>query len=284
MTTTNPYLEKSASLLGGAALTHIVQNVATNQAIKNKHVAKYLANSLTQGYHGVVDTSLKAKAMRSAASILIPDVAAAHKAAHQAGGALKEALHGSTPRQRAASRMAVEGRFDKLRKYKMHEDPVVNKVHALVQKHLPSVTNLSSTQTAHAEALWKDKSHPLLSNIAKNIGRGNTPVGSQFKPGQLTQHLPALSSAAAAVVEPSAALIDGAKALAGSKVVQANKYGKKAVDMLQKTFITDPIKKGLNSMQDVKGIKHQASKFLFNPTSAHLKRTAAALKQTTDLV
>lgn len=279
MTTTNPYLEKSASLLAGAALTHLVQNVATNQALKNKKVAKYLANSLTQGYHGVVDTSIKAKATRAAASVVVPDVAAAHKAAHQAGASLKDILSGATNRQRAASRMAVEGKFEQLKKYKMHEDPVVKKVQDLAAKHLPTLNDISKGASKSLSDLWKDKTHPLLSNIAKNIGRGEVPKGPQFKVGNMNQTLPTLSSIAIAPIEPSAAAIDGIKALAGSSAVQSTQTGKKAVDFLRKTFIDDPLKKGMKAAAEVKGLKHEASKFLLNPTSAHLKRTAAAVSQ-----
>ncbi len=280
---TNPYLEKRASLIGGAALTHLAQNVATNQALHSKGVAKYLANSFTQGYHGVVDTSLAGKAKRSLASILTPDVAAAHKASHEAGSALRETLHGATNRQRAAARMLVEGRFGALHKHNMHNDPVVKKVHEALSKHIPTLKNYDQKVDANLVKLWNDKSHPLLSNIAKNIGRGEVPKGAHFKPGSLNQTLPALSSLSVAPIEPSAALLDGAKALAGSKAVQGNKYGKKAVDFLQKTFITDPLKKGSEATSEIKGMGHQASKFLMNPTSAHLKRTAAAIKQTAEI-
>lgn len=280
MTNSNPFLEKRASLLGGAAITHVIQNVATNQALKNKGVAKYLANSLSQGFHGVVDTSLKEKMRRSAASILTPDISAAHKAAHDAGGKLKDILSKATKRQAAAARMAVEGRFDKLQKYKMGDDPIVQKVQGLAKDYLPTLSDISKgANNQSLRDLWKDKSHPLLSNIAKNIGRGEVPKGPNFKPGNLNQTVPTLSSIAIAPLEPSAAIIDSTKALAGSSVVQSNKYGKKAVDFLQKTFIETPVRHGSEALSEVKGFKHEASKFLINPTSAHLKRTTAAISQ-----
>jgi hypothetical protein len=278
---TNPYLEKRASLSGGAAMAHVAQNIATNQALKSKHVAKYLANSLTQGFHGVVDTSLKSKALRSAASVITPDVAAAHKAAHEVGGSLKDILSKATKRQRAAARMVVEGNFDKIHKYRMHEDPVVKAVHGVIAKHLPTLGDLSHSSKS-VQQLWKDKGHPLLSNIAAHIGRGEVPKGARFKPGHLTQTIPAISSSLIAPIEPGAAVLDGVKALSGSKAVQGNKYGKKAVDFLSKTFIKDPLKKGVESKGHVGGIGHEASKIFINPTSAHLKRTAAAITHATD--
>jgi hypothetical protein len=279
--TKNPYLEKQSSLLAGTAISHLAQNIATNQALKSKKVAKYLANSFTEGYHGVVNKSFKAKAARSATSVITPDVAAAHTAAHEAGGHLSEVLHGATKRQRAAARMAVEGKFDTLKKLNMHEDPVVKAVHGVLQKHLPTIKNLSDKHLGELSKLWKDKSHPLLSNIAKNIGHGKVPVGSNFVPGKHTQALPLLSAMSVAPIEPGAAILDGAKALAGSKAVQGNKYGKKAVDFLKKTFITNPLKHGAESKVPVGGFKHEAYKYLGNPTSAHLKRTAAAISHAT---
>lgn len=279
--TKNPYLEKRSSLLAGTALSHLAQNIATNQALKSKKVAKYLANSFTEGYHGVVNKSFKAKAARSATSVITPDVAAAHTAAHEAGSSLSEILGKATNRQRAAARMAVEGRFDTIKKLHMHDDPVVKAVHGVIQKHLPTVKDLSDKHFGDMGKLWKDKSHPLLSNIARNIGRGKTPVGSNFVPGKHTQAIPLLSSLSVAPIEPGAAILDGAKALAGSKAVQGNKYGKKAVDFLKKTFVTNPLKSGVDSKGHVGGLKHEAYKFLANPTSAHLKRTAAAISHAT---
>jgi len=279
--TTNPYLEKRSSLLAGTVLSHLAQNIATNQALKSKKVAKYLANSFTEGYHGVINKSLKAKAARSATSVITPDVAAAHKAAHDAGSHLSDLLHKATKRQRAAARMVVEGRFDTVQKLHMHEDPVVKAVHGVIQKHLPTLKNLGDKHYGEMAKLWHDKSHPLLSNIAKNIGRGKTPVGSNFVPGKHTQAIPLLSSLSVAPIEPGAAVLDGAKALAGSKAVQGNKYGKKAVDFLKKTFVTDPLKHGVDSKGLVGGARHEAYKYLANPTSAHLKRTAAAISHAT---
>lgn len=279
MTTPNPFLEKRSSLIAGAAITHLAQNVATNQALKNKSVAKYLANSLSQGYHGVVDTSLKSKITRGLSSIITPDVSAAHKAAHEAGGELRTILQNASKRQKAAARMAVEGRFEDIKKYKLADDPIVKSVQTLASKHLPTVKDIANADSQTLRNLWNDKSHPLLSNIAKNIGRGEIPNGSQFKPGSMNQTIPTLSSIAIAPLEPSAAALDITKALAGSKTVQGNKYGKMATDFIQNTFINNPVKKGLNSVSEVKGLGHQASKLLVNPTSAHLKRTSAAITQ-----
>ncbi len=276
-TQSNPYLEKSASLLAGAAITHLAQNVATNAAMKSKGVAKYLANSFRQGYDGVVDKSLKARALRAASSVTLPDVSAAHRTAHEAGGAMAGILKGATKRQHAAVRLMTKGKFDLVQKH-FADDAIVGKAHAELKKHLPSIPDLKNVNTAAVSKLWKDKSHPLLSNISANISKGVKPVGDHFKPGKMNQVLPTVSSLASGIADPAAGVLNTAKAVSLSEKFQANKYGKKAVDMMKKQFVDSPIQHGLESKKAVKGIGHEAYKFGLNPTSAHLKRTTAALK------
>lgn len=275
----NPYLEKSSSLLAGASLVHVGQNLLTNDAIKRKTVAKYLADSFSNGVHGVVDTSLSSRATRSAMSAIVPDISAAHRMAHEAGYSLKEVLTHASKKQKLAARLLSEGRFDKLQRYGLDKDPVVQAVHQeAIRRKLP-IPNPSSSNIKEVMDLWNDPSHPLLSNIAKNISRGHKPVGDHFKPGRMNQTNPLLSSAAAGIIDPVAGGMDAAKALANSDTFNKNKYGKMLVDKVQKIFITNPINHGLEAEAPVHGLGHQAYKYLGNPMSAHLKRTTAALKQ-----
>lgn len=282
MTKSNPYLEKSSSIIASAAATHLAQNIATNQALKNKSVAKYLANSFSQGAHGVVDTSKKSRAIRGVSAALTPDISAAHTTAHRAGQAMSEVLGRASKRQKVGIRMITEGRFDDLVKHNLHKDPIVQEAHSQIRKHMPGIPDLAQVEKhkdrlSNLRKLWKDKSHPILSNVMSNISRGSKPVGDQFKSGRLTQKDTIAGSLAAAIAEPVAGGIDAAKTLMVSKTVTGTKVGKAVADFGHNTFVKSPVKKGLSGVVPT-GVKHEAYKFAVNPVSAHLKRTTAALK------
>lgn len=292
MTTTppsqhNPYLEKSASLLaaaGVAGLVHGAQNVMNNRALSSKHVAKYLANSFSEGAHGVVDNSIKGTMIRNATSVISPDVNAAHISAHEAGGKLRDLLNLASKRQKVGIRMMTEGRFSDLIKHNLHTDPAVVGAHKLMSHHIPGIPNPAelkkgSKQVENLEALWRDKSHPLLSNIAKHISRGKKPVGSNYVPGAPSKSDSLVLNGLVTAIEPVSGSFGVAKSLAINDKVAANKYGKKALDFLHNQFIKNPIKHGAEATGEVKGLAHEAYKFGLNPISAHLKRTTAALKQ-----
>lgn len=274
----NQYLEKASSLLVGGAMTHLAQNFATNSALHSKTVAKYLANSFQQGYKGVVDKSIGGTIKRGLTSVALPDVSAAHKAAHEAGGAMKGLLGNATKKQHLGVRMVTQGRFSDLKKHGLDKDHVVMKAHALMKKHLPSVPSLSGN-LKNVEKLWSDKSHPLLSNISKQISRGEVPSGKKFKPGKLTQTTPVAASLASAVVDPAAGVMNTAKAVSMSKVVQDSKWGSKMVHAAHNQFIKKPVLSGVSNSGGVSGLKHSAYKYAVNPLSAHLKRTSSALSE-----
>lgn len=278
----NPYLEKSASLLAGAAIAHLAQNALTNKTLSSRAVSKYLANSFSQGYHGVVDTSAKASILRGVAGALTPDIAVAHKAAHTAGGKLSRLLRNATARQKVGVRMITQGRFDDLLRHNLHKDPVVQTAHSYMSKALPlggKVENLTPESATNLKKLWSDKSHPLLSNIASNITKGEVPVGENFKKGVLTQKAPILGSIGAAALEPAAGAMDLFKNVLGSDKVGATKAGRMLSEFGEKAFIKTPIQKGLSDSVKTSGVGFQAYKFGMNPVSAHLKRTTAALRE-----
>lgn len=282
----NPYLEKAASLTLAAA-GHLLQNLSTNSALHTKKFAKYVANSFAQGTKGVVDSSHLAEAKRAISSVVTPDIAAAGKKAHDAGRAMAPVLSSATKRQKAGIRMLTEGRIDDLVKYNLHVDPVVLDAHKFLSRHVPGVPSPDSLTgkrgaLGRVKALWADKSHPLLSNVLKNITRGDNPVGDKFKPGKISQRMPVLASVATTLKEPVAGSIDLAKNMSISEKFQTNKYGKKVVDAATELFVKSPVRHGLEAAKRgvaVKGIGHEAYKFLGNPVSAHLKRTTAALRE-----
>lgn len=272
-------LDKTASLIGGAIATHLLQNIGVQKALSSKRTAQYLADSFTEGVHGVVNNSARAKATRIATGAALPDVAAAHKTMHEVGRAMSPTLKDATPRQRAAIRMMTQGKFDRVQRLGLHNDPVVQKVHGEMSKHVPlPPLDASLEKLKGAQSLWHDKDHPILSNILKNSGRGKVPKGDHFVPASATAKLPALGAATSALVDPAAGMLNGAKAMAVSKAVTQNKYGAKAVGMLQNQFVKNPIKAGLsNPTYNSKSLAHKAYQYGVNPVSANLKSTSSAL-------
>jgi hypothetical protein len=271
-------LHKKASLIGGAAITHLLQNIGTNVALGKKTVSKYLANGFTEGIHGVVNKSNKSRALRVALGATLPDISVAHKSLHDAGRAVGGLLEHATPKQRVALRMLSEGRFSDLKKYNFHKDPIVRAVHGHISKmtDLPSLDKIME-KSDEVSKLWKDKSHPLLSNIATNLSRGKLSTTGKYSAGRLSAKPGLVGAAASFAIDPAAGSLNTAKGLMASKKVAENKYGKKVIGMLNNQFIKKPIKAGVNAAGHVPGLKNTAYKLGVNPLSAHLKRTSSAL-------
>lgn len=275
-------LTKKASLIVGAVGTHLAQNVATRAAMSSKGIGKYLANSFSQGAHGVVDTSLKAKAKRFITGAVVPDIAVAHKKAHEAGTAMKPFLDKATSRQKVGLRMLSEGRISDLKKYNLHKDQLVTQAHGMISKHIKGIPSMDHIldNAKKVEKVFKDKSHPLLSNISANISRGNKPVGGQFKPGTMSAKSSIAGSLSSAIADPAGGALSTVKTLASSNTFNNNKYGHKLNKMIEKQFVSKPIHSGVKSGKPETTfgkIKHKISGLFVNPVSAHLNRTSSAI-------
>lgn len=280
----NKYLdqiEKQSSLIGGAIGTHVAQNMATRAALGSKKVGKYLANSFAEGTKGVVNTSIKARAARLLSGAALPDLAVAHKTAHEFGRSMAPILKGSTKRQQVGLRMLSQGRISDIHKYGLHKDPVIQAAHGMAAAKL-GLKNGVDDLMSHApkiEKMFQDKSHPLASNIMKNISKGHAAVGKNFKPGNLNSKAPLLGAAASIVAEPAGGALNTVKTLAASKTFTNTRIGGKIHSMLEKQFIKKPVQSGVQASklgQHISNIKHKASGLLVNPVSAQLKRTSAA--------
>lgn len=281
----NKYLEqieKQSSLLLGGAITHLAQNAATKAALGSKHISKYLANSFAEGSKGVINTSIKSRAARLLSGAAVPDIAVAHKKFHELGGAMKPLLDSATKRQKVGLRMLSEGRVGDLHKYKMHQDPLIQKANDMASKtlKLPDMTNTSTAGGKAVEKIFNDKSHPLASNILKNISRGKNPTGSNFKPGSMSSKTPLLGAVGSAMVDPAGGALNAAKTLTSSKTFGNTKIGGKINSMLEKQFVKKPVQSGVALAKNngiISNVKHKASEMFVNPVSAQLKRTSAAL-------
>lgn len=278
----NKYLEKAASLMLGAALTHVGQNLATKAALGKKSISKYMANSFSEGANGVVNTSIKSKAARILSGAILPDIAVAHKKFHELGNAMKPILSGATKRQQVGLRMLSQGRISDIYKYKLHQDSVIQRASSMASKslNLPDLINKSSVGHSSIKQVFNDKSHPLTSNILKNISRGKVPIGKNYKPGTMSSKTPMIGAAASIALDPAGGALNAVKTLASSKTFNSTKIGGKINSMLETQFVKKPVQSGLalskkNGM--ISNVKHRISEMFVNPVSAQLKRTSAAL-------
>ena len=289
----NKYLEKSAFItaaaaahfIGSGAATHVVQNIATKKMLHSPHVSKYLADSFSEGMHGVVNKSLKSRMLRTMSGAFVPDINIAHKTAHELGVKLGPHIQSATKRQQVGLRMATEGRFDALKKHNLHNDPLIKHVYNTIsEKHnMPSLDHLVAN-SSNVQKLFKDKSHPLLSNVVSNMGRGHVPSGPNFKPGNMNVSHPLAGAALLGIKDPAAGVLSGTKILASSKTLNKNKYVAKVTHWMENKFVKSPILKGVkNSKDGVLNSKygHKATELLASPVTAQLKRTSAALADAT---
>jgi hypothetical protein len=278
----NEFLDKTASLIGGALGTHIAQNIATKAALGHKGISRYLANSFSEGVHGVVNTSLGSRAKKFLSGAILPDIAVAHRKAHDFGRAMNPVISMADKRQKVGLRMLSEGRIEDLKKHKLHLDPIIQKAHGIAKEHMEDLPALDSVldKGKSIQKIFNDKAHPLASNILKNISRGNKPVGPQFRLAAPRSTLPVVGSLSSTLIDPSGGVINSAKTLMSSKTFSSTRLGKKINDSLEKHLVVKPIKSGLSGGAPVTKkdkLKHTAAEVLVNPVSANLKRTSAAI-------
>lgn len=276
-------LEKKASLIAGGVAMHLAQNAAVKGLLSNKATGKYIGHAFNEGVRGVVDKSIGGYAKRIGAGAVAPDIGVMHAKMHELGEKMAPHLKDLNLKQRAVLHHAVS-KGSLPTKYKHYAND--NKVHAaysVARSHakkelgvkLPHLKDLVENKSI--SNLWKSKDHPLLSNIAKNIGSGK-PTGKNYKPGHLTSKEGFAGSALIGAADPAAGLLGGLKASMSSKVFTNNKYGKKISDKLEHAFVKKPILEGHASPNHVerKSISF-AKDIAVSPVSGNLKRTSAAL-------
>lgn len=276
------HIEKQSSLIAGAVGTHVAQNVATRAALSSKKISKYLANSFAEGTKGVVNTSIKSRAARLLAGATVPDIAVAHRTAHEFGKSMAPILGMANKRQQVGLRMLSEGRISDIHKYGLHKDPIIQAAHGIASAKLGLKNGVDELMhhAPHIEKIFQDKSHPLASNILKNISRGHTPVGKNFKPGNLNSKTPLLGAAASIAAEPAGGALNTVKTLATSKTFGNTRIGAKINGFLENQFVKKPVQSGVDASKlgkHISNLKHKATGLLVNPVSAQLKRTSAAI-------
>lgn len=268
-------------LLTGGATTHLVQNIATRTGLRNKGVAKSIANSFAGGIKGVHDTSLKAKVMSGVRGTLAPDLEIMHHEAWNAGNKLAPVYNGMHPRAKAGLRMLAEGKFDRFSKLKSRmkfDKATVDKLDSLQDKIPVRKALLASPKTAdNMKKMFEDKNSPILSNIVKNIGRGKVPVKSA--PGAPSTKLPVIAGTGAGILagDYATSMVNAIKNSSIVPAVKNNKYLKGAVDKLHHLIIHHPMEKGYaNPGRDfIHGVKNRIMEFGWSPTSQTLKHTAS---------
>jgi hypothetical protein len=277
----NKYLEKASSFLAMGALTHLAQNGITKHMLSSRKYARSLAKSFSQGVHGVVNTSKREGVKNFVSGLTVPDMAIGRKEAHKLGSTLAPHLALMSKRQQVGMRMISEGRFHDVVKHRFHKDPALLFAarHAQHSSGIPVYDTLVNAEK-HAGPMGKTfarKDLPLLSNISKNISRGGTSQGKNFKPGMPGSKGTILGSIAAGAIEPIAGAINSVKSIASSDRFKATKLGGRISQKVQEMLINKPAKRGMESGA-INKFKNKVYELAVNPVSAHLERTTHALK------
>jgi hypothetical protein len=270
--------KKQASVVLSAAMGHLTQNALTNVALRNKRVAQHLADHFATGYAGKSATSIKSKIGGALTHAVAPDVSIAAKGANKLGKQLSRYEPFLDKKDKLALRMVSQGRFTDIEKYKLHDRPMVHRVLGRLGKsHGVDLTSvLKSDKAKDLEKVWKDKKHPLLSNIASNISKGKPIKGSSKKTVHSTGAL--ASSLGLAIAEPGAGALSAVKHLAASPTVRKAPIAGAITHHVEKLMVKNPVKKGWEQGKDYKdGLGNKLFEHVVSPTSAHLQRTAAAV-------
>jgi hypothetical protein len=271
-------IEKEASLLAGGAIGHLAQNAATRFALKSKKTARHLADHFATGMEGRTRSG-KWNAVKDAViGAVSPDFAIAGRSLNNLGHKIHELNPNLTKRDRVGLRMLSQGRFSDIQKYKMHERPAIKSViHEVGKSQGIDLSHvLDSEPVKKLEQVWHDPSHPLLSNIASNLSRGK--VFTQSRVGHPNATGGVLGGAAMAAVEPGSGALTLAKHVSSSKTFNNTSWGKKLTQKIEHMMVNEPAKKGWEEAgKFVDGVKSKAYEHIISPTTAHLRRTSAAI-------
>ena len=281
-------LQKQASL-SGLALWHLGQNSITKGMLHSKAVGKHIANAFQQGLAGTHEGSLKRKLTSAVTSIASPEIEAMYRTANKVGHDLKDKLPSLHPRAKVGLRQISEGRFndfDKLRgrmRLSAEDNHLINHVAGRIEKEMKvpikSIMDAPATLKAEAQRHWSSNKHPLLSNIASTLSRGN-PIATKPVAKNMRQATPLATQAVTAAIDAPGAAINAAKTSTLIDSVKNNKYFGKAVNKVEDYFTKHQAelgaaKPGVNRYKG--GLKNAFNEYVVNPMSASIKNTSATM-------
>lgn len=275
----NRYLVKIAmDPFSAAALhavgVHVAQNLGMKQALKSKTLAKHVANGFRQGTEGVVDNSFKSKAKQVALGATLPEVNILHSSAHSLGSKLAPALEKMTLKEKALLHRASMGALSSKRVSQIVNNPRVGEAYSHLQKHmkLPDLEKVKDLKN-----LASDKRSPLVSNILKNIHKGDAPVGNNFIKGSPKSRYGIGGSAASFVADPLLGSINAAKSMLASQRIKNTSVGGKIVKGLDEVLVKHPFNKGVAGKVHSTKAKDLANDLAISPINTQLKRLGDAI-------
>lgn len=280
MENTNKYLEKASSMLLAGGF-HVGQNLIAKHLLSSRRYAKSVANSFAEGVHGVVNKSKKAPIANFISGATAPEAAIAKHEAHKLGQALSPYISKMNKRQQVGLRMITEGRFDKVKKYGYHKDPLINRAAMIAQEKTGVPIHHTLQQVEHNHETLNNtfarKDLPLLSNISKHISRGKKPVGEGYGKGHSGSRSTLFGAISAGVADPIAGAMNTIKTVATTDKFKSTRIGAKITEKLQNMFIKRPAKKGWNESGSFNKAKNKAYEIIVNPVAANIERTSHAL-------
>lgn len=272
----NKYLEKCASIIGGAVATHLVQNLATRTAFKSPSVGKSIANSFANGLKGGHESGVVPSLKRIGRSVAVPDVEIAHREATRAGIALRDHINPLPDRAKAGLRMLSEGRVDAYQKLKNRiPEESRSKIEGIARN-----VNLPVDKVKGLKEMWRSPDHPMLSNVVSRLGRGK--AAESIKPGMPSHKPGTVAAALSSVADVGGGALSTAKMLTQSKRVQESSIGKKLIGKAHEILLRNPVKKGFTQGTEgkvIKGLsrlKEVGYDLGVNSTSASLKRSSSS--------
>lgn len=292
----NKYLEKIAStltkessLLTGAGLWHLGQNVVTNSLMKSNRFGKRIANSFQQGLRGVHEGSIKRKLTSMATSVASPEMELIYRKANDIGNDLKDVLPSAHKRMQVGLRQLSQGRFNDFNKLKgrmrldSSQEATLERAGKSIEDTFKvpvnKLKNVSNEVGEVVQKEWNSDRHPLLKNIVSNLSKGN-PSTEKAVQGKMRQSSPLVSQALLAPVEPGGAILNAAKSSTAIDWINNNKYLGPISKKIEDYFTTHQAElgkahPGMNPGEG--GVKNFLHRMVVNPMSHSIKNTSATM-------
>lgn len=272
-------LDKEASLtaLGVAVGTHVGQNAITHKMLKDPGTYEKAFNSFVRGAKKVGEGTGRGVADSSKNLFLggvAPDINIMHRIAHDMGS-----KDGSKVQGLLLAR-AMQGKDEKVKKLLNHKrvQRVLDKVKE--KTGLPAHDMMKNPEFIRKYV--NSSNHPIakaISNASKRVSDKVSKHGEKAlflgRSGSIHPHrgVELASLGIAAAGEPLSAAIGGAKALASSRMAEKVGPIKKFKQVMEKHFIEDAFKGGVQKGLEGKERNKYVSKIMsygVNPTSEHL--------------
>ena len=276
----NKYLTKIAigplTLMGTAAASHLVQNLAMKKALHSKRLAGYLGKGFSEGLQGTTDSSWKETARRAFFGATLPEVNAMHSAAHAAGTKMAPVINGLSPKQKVGLKWLASGKIGKFKSKGFHKDPKILGAYGLAKTLYPGLQSAEHILRTGVE-VSKSK-NPILNNLLPGLAKGHSLRGTIQKPGRPTATAGIVGGLPMLVAEPGLGVLNTVKNVSQSQTAQKLPYVGAAIHKVENYAVMDPLKTGLkNPGKNYNRFRDKAEEILISPMSTNIKRLGSTL-------